>query len=89
MNKTYFNYDLFIKCIVEKRWQDANTEKQNQGLRHLASKIGTTAATLSRILNGRPIDLETAIKTCLWLNKSVDFFVQYPKVLRSKKGKKK
>lgn len=44
------------------------------GLRKLASQIGISASTLSRVEQGNLPDIDTYIKLCDWLDVSTDFF---------------
>lgn len=47
----------------------------NIGLREAAIEIGTSAATLSRIEQGKSIDIETFAKVVTWLDKQPnDYF---------------
>lgn len=45
------------------------------GLRTLASEIGVSASTLSRVEQGNVPDLETYFRICRWLNVSSDFIL--------------
>lgn len=51
------------------------SKRGNQGLRALASEIGVSASTLSRIEQGNLPDIDTYITLCEWLDVSTDFFV--------------
>jgi len=44
------------------------------GLRALATEIGVSASTLSRIEQGNLPDIDTYLKLCDWLEVSPDFF---------------
>ena len=45
------------------------------GVRHAAKEIGISAATLSRIENGKQPDLDTFAKLCRWLDVSPSEFL--------------
>ncbi|MEQ8553082.1 MAG: helix-turn-helix transcriptional regulator [Cyclobacteriaceae bacterium] len=52
------------------------TRRGNQTLRETASEIGQiSAATLSRIEQGKVPDVDTFMKLCDWLNVSADAFM--------------
>jgi transcriptional regulator with XRE-family HTH domain len=43
-------------------------KRRNRGIREVATEIGISSATLSRIENGKLPDLNTFKKICRWLN---------------------
>lgn len=43
-------------------------KRGDRGIREVASEIGVSSATLSRVENGKLPDLETFSKICKWLN---------------------
>lgn len=43
-------------------------QRNNKGIREVATEIGISSATLSRIENGKLPDLESFSKICKWLN---------------------
>lgn len=58
------------KDVITKRMIDLNI-----GLREAAIQIGTSAATVSRVENGKNVDLETFAKILTWLDtKPNDYF---------------
>ena len=62
------NSDLLASMIKSKR--------KTLGLRATASEIGgVSAATLSRIEQGKIPDVETFIKICRWLGEPTDKFI--------------
>jgi transcriptional regulator with XRE-family HTH domain len=62
------NTDLLASMIKQKRGK--------QGLRATANEIGdVSAATLSRIEQGKVPDVDTFIKICQWLNVPTDAFI--------------
>ena len=66
--KSTLNTELFSSAIKSKR--------AKKGLRETAEEIGNiSAATLSRIEQGKLPDIETYIRICKWLNVSSDNFV--------------
>ncbi len=55
--------------------QMVKTKRGEKGLRAAATEIGeVSAATLSRIEQGRLPDVDTFIRICKWLDVSTDFF---------------
>jgi transcriptional regulator with XRE-family HTH domain len=62
------NTDLLAGMLKEKRG--------DKGLRAVADEIGNvSAATLSRIEQGKIPDVDTFIQICKWLNVSTDTFI--------------
>lgn len=61
-----------MKYLESELRKDVITKRMitlNIGLREAAIEIGTSAATLSRIENGKSIDIETFAKVVTWLDK--------------------
>lgn len=52
------------------------SKRGNKGLRVLASEIGISASTLSRIEQGNLPDIDTYLKLCEWLEVSTDYFTK-------------
>lgn len=50
------------------------SKRGSTGLRTLATEIGISASTLSRIEQGNLPDIDTYLKLCNWLGVSSDFF---------------
>lgn len=50
------------------------SKRGSTGLRTLASEIGISASTLSRIEQGNLPDIDTYLRLCSWLNVSSDYF---------------
>tara|TARA_R110002050_G_scaffold161419_1_gene291070 strand:+ start:186 stop:533 length:348 start_codon:yes stop_codon:yes gene_type:complete len=50
------------------------SKRGTKGLRALASEIGVSASTLSRIEQGNLPDIDTYLKLCSWLEVSSEFF---------------
>lgn len=50
------------------------SKRGNKGLRVLASEIGISASTLSRIEQGNIPDIDTYLRLCDWLEVSTDYF---------------
>lgn len=48
-------------------------------MRTCAINIGISAATLSRIENGKTPDIETLATVCHWISKPINDFFSYPK----------
>ena len=51
-----------------------------KGLRALATEIGVSASTLSRVEQGNLPDIDTYLKLCNWLEVSTDFFTLCNKI---------
>lgn len=49
--------------------------RAGKGIREAAKEIGVSAATLSRVENGRIPDLETFGKICKWLHEDPAFYL--------------
>jgi transcriptional regulator with XRE-family HTH domain len=65
------------------------TKRGKQGLRETAAEIGDiSAATLSRIEQGKLPDVETFILLCKWLNVPTDTFITGDKTRISKASEK-
>lgn len=65
---TSLNSDLLAGMLKEKRGK--------VGLREVAKQIGdVSAATISRIEQGKIPDVDTFIKICKWLGTSTDTFI--------------
>lgn len=52
------------------------SKRGNIGLRNLASEIGISASTLSRIEQGNLPDIDTYLRLCEWLEVSTDYFTK-------------
>lgn len=53
------------------------SKRADKGLRAIANEIGhVSAATLSRIEQGKIPDVDTFIRICKWLNVSTDIFIE-------------
>ena len=50
------------------------SKRASKGLRVLASEIGVSASTLSRIEQGNLPDIDTYLRLCDWLEVSTDYF---------------
>jgi len=50
------------------------SKRGSKGLRVLASEIGVSASTLSRIEQGNLPDIDTYLRLCDWLEVSTDYF---------------
>lgn len=80
MNST-LNTELLASMIKSKRGK--------VGLREAAEELGTvSAATLSRVEQGKLPDVETFIKLCKWLNVATDTFIVGEKTSISKLSEK-
>ena len=68
------NYEEFAKCLSNSRFVTLNGKQRKRSWRDLASNIGVSYNTLSRIDNGKPCDLDSYVKICNYLNVSMDKF---------------
>ncbi len=79
--KSTLNTELLASMIKSKRG--------GMGLRQAAEELGTvSAATLSRVEQGKLPDVETFIKICKWLNVATDIFIVGEKTNISKLSEK-
>lgn len=53
------------------------SKRGSKGLRILASEIGVSASTLSRIEQGNLPDIDTYLRLCEWLEVSTEYFTKY------------
>lgn len=66
--QTTLNTDLLATMLKNQR--------ADKGLRAVAEEIGNvSAATLSRVEQGKIPDVDTFIKICKWLNEATDTFI--------------
>ncbi len=56
------------KITLEQLGLEAKNQRGGRGIREVATEIGISAATLSRIESGKQPDLDTFTKLCKWLN---------------------
>ena len=56
-----------VKVTLQNLGTIAREKRGSRGLRTVASEIGTSAPTLSRIESGKMPDLQTFGKLCRWL----------------------
>lgn len=79
--KSTLNIELLASMIKSKRGK--------KGVREAAKEIGTvSAATISRIEQGKLPDVETFIKICKWLDTTTDTFIVGEKTSISKLSEK-
>ena len=69
-----FDYKKFVKVINDRKFYEAYEMKGNFGLRKIAKETKVSPATLSRILNGKKADIDTILRICTWLKKSITNF---------------
>ena len=70
-----FKQQHFSDAVKEKMFSQMARERRRIGVREIAEEIGISAATLSRVENGKTPDIETVFKVCIWLDrKSSDFY---------------
>jgi DNA-binding Xre family transcriptional regulator len=67
--KVYFDNKQFSKAI--------NSHLvYGDSLRKIGKKIGISAATLSRVKNGKPADINTILKICDWMNSKITHYIK-------------
>ena len=59
---------------IQKLSEMIKSKRGKKGLRLLASEIGVSASTLSRIEQGNLPDIDTYLRLCNWLEVSTEFF---------------
>ncbi len=67
----YFDTDAFAKKIKCNRVMVLNLN-----IRDAAAIIGISSATLSRIENNRPAEIDNVLKCCTWLDCSITKFIK-------------
>lgn len=72
--KIRFKQKQLSEAIKEKMFTTMATEKKRIGVREFAKQIGISAATLSRIENGKTPDIETFFKLCFWIKRNSNEF---------------
>jgi transcriptional regulator with XRE-family HTH domain len=73
--KQHFDKEAFAKALKTKRVIDLNI-----GVREAAKKIGEiSAATISRIENENPTDIDTVLKICRWIKQPITNFIKSEK----------
>lgn len=55
------------------------SKRGSVGLRSLASSIGVSPSTLSRVEQGNLPDIDTYVRLCTWLEVSTDYFIRTKK----------
>jgi len=75
--KSIFKQKLFSDAVKQKMFSIMATEKRRIGVREFAENIGISAATLSRVENGKMPDIETFFKLCFWMKRSSNEFYNH------------
>lgn len=75
-NEQHFKYEAFALEIKKKRLEQMSRELRTIGLRELSREIGVSLATISRVLRGRKIELETVLTLCIWLGVDINQFIK-------------
>lgn len=75
--KALFKKKHFADAVKEKMFGDMAKKKKRIGVREFAKEIGISAATLSRIENGKVPDIETFFKLCFWMKRSSNEFYNH------------
>lgn len=74
-NTNYFNQFKFSSAVKDKMFAEMMKKKKRIPLEYFANETKISKATLSRIENGAPPDVETFCKLLKWLDKPAsDFF---------------
>jgi predicted transcriptional regulator len=72
-----FRQAEFSKAVKEKIFSTMLKEKRRIGLREFSKRAGVSSATLSRVANGKPPDIETFFKICWWMKVSCNKFYKH------------
>lgn len=75
MKKSTFNYRKFVKDLVDARFDLEHKTKKRHGLREMAKVTDISVSTLSRVLSGKNMDIDTLITLCAWMGKKVDVYI--------------
>ena len=75
--KIKFKQKEFSDAVKEKMFGEMAKQKNRIGIREFAKQADISAATLSRIENGRPPDIETFFKLCFWMKRSSNEFYNH------------
>lgn len=73
IQEAIFNIEQLRKDLITKRMIELNIN-----LREAAKLCGVSSATLSRIENSKPPDVETFAKLVIWLGKSPSEYFRVP-----------
>lgn len=71
-----FDKTKFSKAITDYRFGYSFKNKKNIGLRELGKMLGTSASTLSRILNEKKADIDSILSICDAINKKITDFIK-------------
>lgn len=71
---------LFDKTEFAKAVKTHRVITLNTGLREVAKKVKVSAATLSRIENEYPTDIDTLLKLCHWMKLPLTQFITNKKI---------
>lgn len=75
--KIKFKQKAFSDAIKEKMFGEMIKQKRRIGLREFAKEVDISSATLNRIENGKPPDIETFFKLCFWMKRSSNEFYNH------------
>ncbi len=75
--KIKFKQKEFTEAVREKMFGEMAKNKKRIGVRTFAKQADISPATLSRIENGRPPDIETFFKLCFWMKRSSNEFYNH------------
>jgi len=69
------NKELIVQAIRDKMFTIMAEEKKKFSDTYFAEQMGLSKATLSRILNFKPTELDNLVKVCKWLGRPIDDFI--------------
>ena len=72
---TKFNKKKLVHCVIDKRFAIEFKKQKRLGVRELGKEIGISSSTVSRLISGREIDIDTLIRVCDWLGRKINYFV--------------
>ena len=70
----YFNCELFLESIHEKR------KSEGISIRNIQSATNLRRSTISTVSRGHVPDIETIIGFCVWMNKPITDFINYDNI---------
>jgi len=70
-----FDRIAFVREVINKRFRVEFARKRHIGLREIGKDIGISASTVSRIINGKMIDIDSLILVCAWIEIDIDEFI--------------
>jgi len=65
-----------LTALNDKMFFEMGERQKKLGLRHFASEVGISTSTLSRVVNGGDVELNTLELICSWLKKPITDFLK-------------